>query len=77
MIRCLTLSGRKEVLINVEEKAEVQQPQACPPTHTRSHSNSTGLLSVWFIRRGLGGSYTKRPDWEQISAAVEVLKYIY
>lgn len=38
MIRCLTLSGRKEVLINVEEKA--QQPQAFSPTHTQDRCGS-------------------------------------
>lgn len=65
MIRCLTLSGRKEVLINVEEKA--QQPQAFSPTHTQDRcgsleGNRAGVLPrvAPFIgsRRSCGGVKT-------------------
>lgn len=79
------LSGRKEVLINVEGKAEAQQPQACLPTHAYTHNTHTlpskqhrqTLTAVHYCTGEPVCSYKKSSDWEQISTAVEVLKQIH
>ena len=75
----LCLVGRKSLLMLRRRPWLSNLRHARPHTHTHTHTlpseqRSTALTVVHYCRREPVCSYTKSPDWEQRSTAVEVLK---